>query len=89
MVSSINVALPAIGREFRMSAVAMSWVPTSYLLSAAMFLVPFGRLADIHGRKRMFTRGIGIFTLAALLLAFSPSAPCSSCSGQFRDSAAP
>src|SRR5512141_1436626 len=74
MVSSINIALPAIGREFEMSAVLMSWVPTSYLLSAAVFLVPFGRLADIHGRKRVFSAGIWIFTASSLLLALSPSA---------------
>lgn len=72
-VSSINIALPAIGGEFRMSAVLMSWVPTAYLLSAAMFLVPFGRLADIYGRKRVFAYGMWIFTLSSLLLAFSPS----------------
>jgi EmrB/QacA subfamily drug resistance transporter len=75
MVSSVNIALPAIGREFPMSAVLMSWVPTAYLLSAAMFLVPFGRLADIYGRKRVFSFGIGTFTLSSLLLALSPSAP--------------
>ncbi|MCK9418464.1 MAG: MFS transporter [Nitrospirae bacterium] len=74
MVSSINIALPAIGREFQMSAVLMSWVPASYILSAAMFLVPFGRLADIHGRKRIFAYGMWIFTISSLLLAFSPSA---------------
>ncbi len=74
MVSSINIALPAIGKEFQMSAVLMSWVPTSYILSAAMFLVPFGRLADIHGRKRVFAYGMWIFTLCSLALAFSPSA---------------
>jgi len=74
MVSSINIALPAIGSEFQMSAVLMSWVPTSYILSAAMFLVPFGRLADIHGRKRVFAHGMWIFTLSSLALAFSPSA---------------
>ncbi|MGE5808270.1 MAG: MFS transporter [Nitrospirota bacterium] len=74
-VSSVNIALPAIGREFHMSAVLMSWVPTAYLLSAAVFLVPFGRLADIHGRKRVFSWGIGIFTASSLLLAVSPSAP--------------
>jgi EmrB/QacA subfamily drug resistance transporter len=39
-----------------------------------MFLVPFGRLADIHGRKRVFAYGMGIFTLASLALAFSSSA---------------
>ena len=74
MVSSINIALPEIGREFEMGAVLMSWVPASYLLAAAMFLVPFGRLADIVGRKRIFTWGIWIFTVSSLLLAFSPSA---------------
>src|SRR5512142_1262703 len=74
MVSSVNIALPAIGREFQMSAVLMSWVPTAYLLSAAMCLVPFGRLADIYGRKRVFSWGIGTFTLSSLLLALSPSA---------------
>jgi EmrB/QacA subfamily drug resistance transporter len=74
MVSSINIALPAMGREFQMSAVLMSWVPTSYLLAAAMFLVPFGRLADIFGRKRFFAYGMWIFTVSSLLLAFSPTA---------------
>jgi EmrB/QacA subfamily drug resistance transporter len=73
MVSSINIALPAMGREFNMSAVLMSWVPTSYILAAAMFLVPFGRLADIIGRKRIFSYGMWIFTVSSLLLAFSPS----------------
>jgi EmrB/QacA subfamily drug resistance transporter len=73
MVSSINIALPAIGAEFQMSAVLLSWVPTSYILAAAMFLVPFGRLADIHGRKRIFAYGMGLFTLASLLIAFSQS----------------
>jgi EmrB/QacA subfamily drug resistance transporter len=75
MVSSVNIALPVIGREFQMSAVLMSWVPTAYLLSAAVFLVPFGRLADIRGRKRVFSWGIGVFTASSLLLALSPSAP--------------
>jgi len=58
MVSSINIALPAIGREFHMSAVALSWIPTAYLLAAAVFLVPFGRIADIYGRKKIFFYGI-------------------------------
>ncbi len=74
MVSSINIALPAIGHEFHMSALALSWVPTAYLLSAAVFLVPFGRIADLYGRKKIFTVGIAVYTLAACLLALSPSA---------------
>jgi len=71
MVSSVNVALPAMGKELGMNAVLLSWVPTSYLLAAAMFLVPFGRIADIHGRKKIFTIGIVVYTIASSLIAFS------------------
>ncbi len=75
MVSSINIALPAIGKEFQTDAVLLSWVATSYLLAAAVSLVPFGKLADIYGRKKIYTYGITIFTLTSLLSAISISAP--------------
>ena len=74
MGSSINIALPSIGHEFAMDAVLLGWVATSYLLAAAMFLVPFGRVADIYGRKKVFIYGISIYTFASLLSALSPSA---------------
>lgn len=74
MGSSINIALPAIGKEFSMDAVLLSWVNTSYLLSSAVFLVPFGKLADMYGRKRIFLWGIIIFTFASLVcwVSFTP-----------------
>jgi len=74
MGSATNIALPAIGQEFALDAVALGWVSTAYLLAAAMFLVPVGRLADIHGRKRFFLYGIALFTAASLLTALAPSA---------------
>jgi EmrB/QacA subfamily drug resistance transporter len=73
MDSATNVALPAISQEFGMDAVSLSWIRTAYLLAAAMFLVPFGKLADIYGRKRIFTYGTAIFTCAALLIGLSTS----------------
>jgi len=45
MGSSINIALPPIGREFAIDAVLLAWIPTSYLLAATVFLpnlVSFG-----------------------------------------------
>ena len=72
--TSVNIALPSIGREFTMNAILLSWVPTAYLLSAAMFLVPFGRIADIYGRKKIFIYGIAVFTLGALLSGLARSA---------------
>ena len=73
MASSVNLALPAISREFSMDALSLSWVATSFLLAAAMFLVPFGRLADIYGRKRIFVYGMILFTLFSFLCGFALS----------------
>jgi EmrB/QacA subfamily drug resistance transporter len=73
MGSSVNVALPTIGREFAMDAILLSWVSTSYILTAAMFLVPMGRIADIYGRKKIFTLGILILTVFSLLSAVAAS----------------
>ena len=69
--SAVNLALPAIGREFSTTAVQMGWIAGSFILSSAIFLLPFGRLADIVGRKKIFTWGIAVFTLSAFLIIFS------------------
>lgn len=74
MGSSVNLAIPSIGRQFNSSAILLSWVVTSYLLSSAAFLVPFGRLADIMGRKRIFLTGNIVFTLASLACGLAWSA---------------
>ena len=66
--SAVNIALPTIGAEFHMDAIALSWVATAYLLSSALFLVPFGKIADIYGRKKIFLYGLGIFTAASFLM---------------------
>ena len=67
MGSSTNLALPAIGRQFGANAYMLSWVATSYILASAAFLLPFGRLADIVGRKKIFLAGIISFGLSSLV----------------------
>lgn len=74
VVSSVNIALPTIGKEFSLNAVLLSWVVTSYLIAATIFLVPFGRIADIYGRRKFFAFGILLFSLTSLLGALSYSA---------------
>jgi EmrB/QacA subfamily drug resistance transporter len=71
--SSINIALPAIGLELGANPILLGWVPTIYLLSLAVFAVPFGRLADLYGRKKVFTYGVIIFTISSFLAIFSSS----------------
>ncbi len=75
MGSSVNIALPAIGKDLHVDAVLLSWIATAYLLAVAVSLVPFGRLADIHGRKRLFTSGVILFTFSSILCATSFSIP--------------
>lgn len=74
MGSAVTVALPSIGREFAMDAVLLSWIPSAYLLSTAVFLVPLARVGDIYGRKKLFSFGISTYVLASALSAASPSA---------------
>ncbi len=73
MGSSINVALPRIGTDFKVDAILLSWIATSYLLASAVFLVPFGRAADIIGRKKIFILGILIFTVSSFLCGIAGS----------------
>jgi len=71
MVSSINIALPSIGKEFAMNTVLLNWVVLSFTLSIAVFILPFGRLADIFGRKRLLLYGMSVFTLASIICGIS------------------
>jgi EmrB/QacA subfamily drug resistance transporter len=74
MASTVNIALPTLGKKLSLDAVTLGWIATAYLLSSATLLVPFGRIADIYGRKRIFAWGIGIFTLSSLLCGLANSA---------------
>ncbi len=69
MGSSINLALPTMGQEFGSNAILASWAITSYLLASAIFLLPFGRLADMHGRRRFYLLGTILYTLFTLATA--------------------
>lgn len=71
--SSVNLAVPAIGREFKLEAVMLNWVVTAFLLTSAAFLLPFGRAADLYGRKKVFLAGLVVFSLSSLCSALAPS----------------
>lgn len=73
MFAAIGVALPAIGRDFSASAVQLGLIEMIYTLAVALCLLPIGRYADIHGRKKIFLTGALVMTLATLALALAPN----------------
>lgn len=74
MGTSLIIALPTIANDLAVNAILLSWISTAYILTSAMFAVPFGKIADIYGMKKIFTYGIVILTIASFLAAISPSA---------------
>jgi EmrB/QacA subfamily drug resistance transporter len=73
MGSSVNLALPSMSHQFGSNAVLTSWIVTAYLLSSAVFLLPLGRLADIHGRRRVYLLGTALYALFTFFVPFSSS----------------
>lgn len=70
--ASVNIALPHVADQLSATSHEIGWIQTSYLLAAAMSLLPFARFADITSRKRIFGMGVLIFTVAACVCAFAP-----------------
>lgn len=66
MGSAVNLAVPAIGGEFGAPVESLGWLVTAYLLGSAVVLLPVGRLADIVGRKKVYTCGVVLFLLGNL-----------------------
>jgi EmrB/QacA subfamily drug resistance transporter len=73
MTTGINIALPSIQTEFRLSAVALGWLPLSYVLASAIFLLPFGRVGDRIGRRLLFLLGMVLFALSSVGLVLAGS----------------
>ncbi|MBB6067390.1 MFS transporter [Methanococcus maripaludis] len=73
MSTALNLALPSIGTEFSADTILLSWLVTSFLLASSALLLPFGRIADIIGRKRILLNGLLIFGLSSLMGIFSGS----------------
>lgn len=73
LISSVNIALPAIEKSFALGAVTLSWVVTAFLLSSAMFLLPVGRWGDLTGVRKLFKTGVAVFSLASLMCCMAPT----------------
>ncbi|MBL1080801.1 MFS transporter [Streptomyces actinomycinicus] len=73
--SVLNVALPGLGSDLGMSRSALQWAVTAFALPSGGFLLLFGRIGDLYGRRRLFLAGLALFGAASLLatLAWDPA----------------
>jgi EmrB/QacA subfamily drug resistance transporter len=70
----VNVAFPRIAQDFGGASVAtVSWVLNAYAIVVAALMVPAGRLADRHGRRRVFLAGFVVFLASSALCGIAPS----------------
>jgi EmrB/QacA subfamily drug resistance transporter len=65
--TAVQVALPAIGREFDSSLSGLQWIVNSYTLALASLILLGGSLGDRYGRRRVFLIGVAWFAVASLL----------------------
>lgn len=71
MGSALNLSIPNLEADFQVGATLIGWVVTTYTLTVAAFSVPFGKLADAIGRRRILLTGITCFTVFSLGCAFA------------------
>ena len=58
MGSSINVAVPSMAEDFNLNPDILTWAVTAFLIGSAAGLLPFGRLSDIKGRRKIYMIGL-------------------------------
>jgi MFS family permease len=69
--SVLNVALPTLGADLGMSQSGLQWAVTAFALPSGGFLLLFGRIGDLYGRRRLFLTGLALFGAASLLATFA------------------
>jgi EmrB/QacA subfamily drug resistance transporter len=70
-VTVVNNALPSIQKDLGSSFSDLQWVIDAYALTLAAFLLTFGSLADVFGRRLVFVLGLGVFSAASLTCGLS------------------
>src|SRR5256712_2536407 len=73
-IAAVNIALPHIAMDLKMSGSTISWTITSYSLIFGSLLLFGGRAADLLGRRRMFLTGLGVFTASSFASAMAGTA---------------
>src|ERR1700680_638357 len=69
--SVVNVALPTLTKDLVTELTQSKWVVIVYLFVISCLLLPFGKISDNYGRRKIFTFGLVIFTVGSALCGLS------------------
>ncbi|MFB9758081.1 MFS transporter [Ectobacillus funiculus] len=69
----VNIALPTIIEDYGITLSVASWIINAFVLTLAVLLVTFGKLADMFGRSRFFLIGLVIFTISSFFCGIAPN----------------
>ncbi|MFF0728027.1 MFS transporter [Streptomyces sp. NPDC004134] len=69
--SILNVALPELGADLGLGQAILQWAVTAFALPTGGFLLLFGRIGDLFGRRRLFLTGLVVFTVSSVLATFA------------------
>ena len=83
-ITVVNTALPSIEEDLEASFTDLQWVVDAYALSLAALVLTAGSLADRIGRRRVFTAGLAIFSIASGMAALAPDATPPTCRARCR-----
>ena len=70
---ALNLALPAIARDFNVPTTDLQWVVSGYMLSIGALMVTAGRLADIYGRRLVIVIGLALFGVLSIVCGMAPN----------------
>lgn len=69
----VNVALPAIGRDFHAPVATVSWTVTGYVLMIGILPLGVGRLGDLWGHRSLYLAGLALFLVASFACGIAPT----------------
>jgi EmrB/QacA subfamily drug resistance transporter len=67
----VNLALPKIIIDYKITVTSAGWIATAYILANAIFVPIWGKLGDTIGRKKVYIWGFGIFIFGSVLAGFA------------------
>lgn len=72
-MASVNIAIPDLAADLQANAKMVSWLPTLFILSSVIFMLPAGKLADNYGRKRIYAYGLALNAFSSFMCGISTS----------------